>query len=265
MAKEEDGFKLDSKKVMIISVILILISSGSISLYYNNELKKMNNNFNTQLLELTKIIKSDLMKLENSLSGDISSLQDNLTVEMQIIDNSLDNFKKKNDVEINTLNSLIDEIEKQSEIKLGELKDELKSIKVKSKDFTAIIEDVIQSVVSVGTNKGLGSGVVIDDRGFIVTNYHVVNGASIIRILTYDDEIYDAALIGFNDVVDIAVLKVDASLENLRLEKITIKGIYTSAATLGVGLTVMVYSAMGYGIGKTVEKGYDSGRKRLSK
>ncbi len=86
----------------------------------------------------------------------------------------------------------------------------------KSQAFTSIIEDVLQSVVSVGTDKGLGSGVVIDDRGFIVTNYHVVNDANIIRILTYSGDVYDAALIGYNDIVDVAVLKVDASLEKLR-------------------------------------------------
>ena len=34
--------------------------------------------------------------------------------------------------------------------------------------------------------------------------------------MTYDDEVYDAKLIGYNDEVDVAVLKVDASLENLR-------------------------------------------------
>ncbi len=154
--------------------------------------------------------------IDRILKGDISSLDENLTMEIGLVDTNLRNFKTQNEGEINTLSNLIDEIEKQSEIQLGELKEELKSIRVKSKDFTAIIEDVLQSVVSVGTNKGLGSGAVIDDRGFIVTNYHVIDGASIIRVLTYDNEVYDAALVGFNDVVDVAVLKVDASLDNLR-------------------------------------------------
>ena len=159
---------------------------------------------------------SDLKELNQDLSNDISSLNKNLTSEIGLVDTNLRNFENKNERELNTLTSLIDEIEKQSEIQLGELKDELKSIKVKSQDFTAIIDDVIQSVVSVGTDKGLGSGVIIDDRGFIVTNYHVVDDASLIRILTYGNEVYDAALIGFNDVADVAVLKVDASLPNLR-------------------------------------------------
>ncbi|MCH8329715.1 MAG: trypsin-like peptidase domain-containing protein [Nanoarchaeota archaeon] len=173
-------------------------------------------NFNTKLTELNKDINANINQLGQSLGENISSLKDDLTGKIGIIDTNLKSFKSKNEQEINTLSNLIDEIEKQSEIQLGELKEELKSIKVKSQDFTSIIEDVLQSVVSVGTDKGLGSGVVIDNRGFIVTNYHVVNDANIIRILTYSGDVYDAALIGYDDIVDVAVLKVDASLEKLR-------------------------------------------------
>src|SRR3989338_4994330 len=154
-------------------------------------------------------------ELNDNLQEGISSLQNNLTTEIALVDTNLRNFKMQSQQEVKTINTLIDEIEKQSQIQLGELKDELKSIQVKSRDFTAIIDDVIQSVVSVGTNKGLGSGAVIDNRGFMVTNYHVVDDASIIRVLTYDENFYDAALIGYNDVADVAVLKVDASLPDL--------------------------------------------------
>ena len=203
---------LNNKKVLIISIVLLLVATSSLILYYNNKINEQSMNFNVKLTELNKQISADL----SQLGGDMSSLKNNLTGKIDILDANLKNFKSKNEQEINTLAALIDEIEEQSEIQLTELKDELKSIKVKSKDFTAIIDDVLQSVVSVGTDKGLGSGAVIDDRGFIVTNYHVVNGANIIRIFTYGNEVYDAALVGYNDVVDVAVLKVDASLEKLR-------------------------------------------------
>ena len=48
-----------------------------------------------------------------------------------------------------------------------------------------------------------------------MTNYHVVNGANIIRILTYDDTVYNAQLIGYNDQADVAVIKVNANLKKL--------------------------------------------------
>ncbi|MAE42400.1 hypothetical protein CMO93_01400 [Candidatus Woesearchaeota archaeon] len=211
-----EKLNLDAKKVLIISIVLVLIATGSLIFYYNDKINTQNKEFNTKLLVLNKDIVENLNALQQNLEEDIFSMRNNLTLQVQLVDNNLKNFRKKNELEINTLNALIDEIEKQSDIKLNELKDELSTIKVKSQDFSSIIEDVIQSVVSVGTNKGQGSGVVIDDMGFIVTNHHVVDGADLIRILTYSGKVYDAALIGYNDAVDVAVLKVNAELENLR-------------------------------------------------
>jgi len=63
---------------------------------------------------------------------------------------------------------------------------------------------------------GQGSGAVIDSEGFIVTNHHVIDGATIIRVLTNSGEVYDATLIGFNEVLDVAILKVDETLKELR-------------------------------------------------
>ena len=201
-------FNLNQVKALIASIILIIAVSGSLIFYYNTKV----NELNQEILTLD----NKLDHVNKNLKSDISSLNRNLTSEIDLVDSDLRNFKMQNKEDINTLTQLIDEIEKQSEIQLGELRDDLKSIQVKSQDFTAIIDDVIQSVVSVGTNKGLGSGAVIDERGFIVTNYHVVQGASIIRVLTYSEDVYNAALIGYNDVADVAVLKIDVSLPDLR-------------------------------------------------
>ncbi|CAH0526939.1 Do family serine endopeptidase [Vibrio hippocampi] len=58
--------------------------------------------------------------------------------------------------------------------------------------------------------RGLGSGVVIDaDKGYMVTNYHVINGAEKIRIKLNDGREYDAELVGGDEMSDIALLKVD--------------------------------------------------------
>ena len=201
-------FNLSHSRVLITSIILLALVSGSLIFYYNSKVEELN-------LKVSAL-DNKLGQVNNDLKNDISSLSQNLTSEIDLVDSDLRRFKAQNQNEINTLSELIDEIERQSELQLGELKDELKAVQVKSKDFTAIIDDVIRSVVSVGTNKGLGSGAVIDSNGFIVTNYHVVEGASIIRILTYDGDVYNAALIGYNDVADVAVLKVDVSLPALR-------------------------------------------------
>ena len=60
------------------------------------------------------------------------------------------------------------------------------------------------------TYKASGSGFIISEDGYILTNYHVVNGSDTVTVATYDDETYDARLIGYDESNDVAVLKIDA-------------------------------------------------------
>ena len=60
------------------------------------------------------------------------------------------------------------------------------------------------------TYKASGSGFIISDDGYILTNYHVVNGSDTVTVATYDDETYDAKVIGYDESNDIAILKIDA-------------------------------------------------------
>jgi 2-alkenal reductase len=56
---------------------------------------------------------------------------------------------------------------------------------------------------------GQGSGFLIDDQGYIVTNNHVVEGASAFQVRFFDGSIVEAALIGGDEGSDLAVLKVN--------------------------------------------------------
>ncbi len=59
--------------------------------------------------------------------------------------------------------------------------------------------------------ESLGSGVILAPDGIILTNDHVVDGASDIKVMLYDKKEYNAKLIGADKVSDIAVLKIDAT------------------------------------------------------
>lgn len=58
--------------------------------------------------------------------------------------------------------------------------------------------------------QGAGSGVIITSDGYIVTNNHVIEGASKITVTTSDQQEYDAELVGTDPITDIAVLKIKA-------------------------------------------------------
>ena len=60
---------------------------------------------------------------------------------------------------------------------------------------------------------GLGSGVIISDNGYIVTNNHVINGAEKVEITLNDNRTFNAKIIGSDATSDLALLKIEA--ENL--------------------------------------------------
>jgi serine protease Do len=59
--------------------------------------------------------------------------------------------------------------------------------------------------------RGLGSGVIVSNDGYILTNNHVVDGADEIKVETTDDRSFSAKLIGSDKASDLALIKVTAS------------------------------------------------------
>ena len=57
---------------------------------------------------------------------------------------------------------------------------------------------------------GTGSGVIISPDGYIITNYHVIENSSEVIVTTNNNKEYEADIIGFDEVTDIAVLKIDS-------------------------------------------------------
>lgn len=71
----------------------------------------------------------------------------------------------------------------------------------------------VNSVVSVSaTDTGSGgSGFIISEDGYIVSNYHVIEGSSRVKIITNDEQQYDAKIVGYDAANDVAVLKIEAT------------------------------------------------------
>ena len=88
----------------------------------------------------------------------------------------------------------------------------------KNRDITALqtgfvdtIRSVSPSVVQVETNAGLGSGVVIDGRGNIVTNHHVVGSAKRVHVTDASGRRYPATVVGVFTPDDLAVVRVNGA------------------------------------------------------
>jgi putative serine protease PepD len=77
--------------------------------------------------------------------------------------------------------------------------------------FVKVVKQVGPSVVLIRTSEGLGSGIVFDAKGDVVTNDHVVDNASGFQVTLADGKQYPARLVGGFPADDLAVLHVDAT------------------------------------------------------
>ena len=72
---------------------------------------------------------------------------------------------------------------------------------------------IVQSYFGAQQSESGGSGIIIDDKGHIVTNYHVIDGSSKIKVKLTSGNEYEASLVGGDEKTDIAVIKIAANEE----------------------------------------------------
>lgn len=118
--------------------------------------------------------------------------------------------------------------------------DEFQNISVYEKCNEAVVNITTQVMgynwfyEPVVTSSGSGSGSIIDKRGYVVTNVHVIENASTINISLADGSSYEGRVIGVDKECDIAVLKFDPP-ENVELKTIT----FGDSSSLKVGQKVI--------------------------
>ena len=128
-------------------------------------------------------------------------------------------LKKEEEPDDRQLTVMVEGRREQSTIEIVEMDtdEELTPAEV----YAANVNSTVGITTSVTTNfwgfqttsAASGSGFIISTDGYILTNYHVIENSDSITVSLYDDTTYEAALIGYDESNDIAVLKVEA--ENL--------------------------------------------------
>ncbi|MFT4175372.1 MAG: trypsin-like peptidase domain-containing protein [Luteolibacter sp.] len=144
-----------------------------------------------------------------------------------------------------------------------------------NEEYAQLMDAVVPSVVSIDTagerteklqdmwgrirvrrypTQGQGSGVIVSKEGHIVTNHHVISGQDQIRVTTHGGKTYSATLIGEDNSLDIAVLKI-ASDETFTPLK------FGDSSQVRVGQMVFAIGNP-FGLGETVTQGIISAKER---
>lgn len=101
---------------------------------------------------------------------------------------------------------------------------------------------------NVVPRQGAGSGSIIDGRGYILTNHHVINDATKLEVTLANGKKYAAKLIGSDPDVDLAVLKIDARRDELTIIQMG------ASDTLKVGQKAIAIGNP-FGLGQTMTTG----------
>jgi serine protease Do len=91
------------------------------------------------------------------------------------------------------------------------IKPELRDFELASRMVAKRMEPSVVSIFRPGDfgREGQGSGVIVDPAGYIMTNYHVVSGATSIQVQLSDGRRTDASVVGADEMLDLAVLKIE--------------------------------------------------------
>lgn len=105
----------------------------------------------------------------------------------------------------------------------------------------AVQPAVVTISVSSSSSSGVGSGVIYDAQGDIVTNYHVVSGATgadaTIQVTLSDGRLYNATVVGTDPTTDLAVIRLENAPSDLTVAA------FGSSSDLAVGQEVMAVGA----------------------
>jgi serine protease Do len=87
---------------------------------------------------------------------------------------------------------------------------------------------------------GMGTGVIVDERGYIITNFHVVDGVKKITVTTAERETFIAQLVSRDTATDLAVIRIDSA------QKLPVIDIGTSVDLMPGETVIAVGNAYGY-------------------
>lgn len=131
-------------------------------------------------------------------------------------------------------------------------------------DFTELVEEVRPSIVSIEVEvvrwgrvagRAGGSGFIVDDEGYILTNHHVIDNGNTVTVRLYNGREFVAEVVGSDANTDVALLKIDAGEQDLKALKLGTSDI------LKVGEWVLAFGAP-FNLEQTVTAGIVSAKGR---
>src|SRR3989344_1181386 len=167
------------------SLLIVLLIANSVFIYFlYGQLQMSYSKLEGEITEL----KIDTQSKLNEITDNIMVTQESV----KIVEMSVENINQSFKSQINVLKASA------------------------SADFSGVIEDAVKSVVTIRTDVGQGTGFIITDDGYLVTNAHVLAGGNEIKAINYNGDLIRANFIGYDGGLDLALLKIPGNYNELK-------------------------------------------------
>jgi len=143
-----------------------------------------------------------------------AEIDDLLTSQLGTVNLSIERARNESKAQAAELTTGLGTLRESQEEQFKSLQEQI-VLNLKSPDFSALVQQVLPAIVSVRTDRSIGSGFIAERDGYIVTNYHVMRGATKAAIRTSDGVSHRVRLVGYDDDKDIAVLHIDGEYKRL--------------------------------------------------
>lgn len=187
-----------NKNTTLILIVIIITIISNLAIY-----SLLTFQYNTKIVKLEEKISSTESDLKNQIQTESNEAKN-------LINQTITNTKQINQ-SITKITLDLNTVEDKAEF-LEELNDELvikfADLDITSKDFSNVINTSLKSIVSIITKDGVGSGTIIDKRGYIITNAHIVKDATSIKVIDYYSNLYFVEIISISNNMDLALLKI---------------------------------------------------------
>jgi serine protease Do len=207
--------------------------------------------------------------LEVSIGGENYSLDgENGTVPISLeLRNAIKNVTPQTQVSIRLNGGIVSEIGDgtvEAMAKLYNIEDPLQKeslnialdrvpVKGEASSLEELVSSVTPSVVQIKTNQGTGTGFLLSEEGYILTNRHVVRRTQEVNVVLYDEAQYDARVIKRDRLADVALLKIEGDVPN-ELQSLPL--CHADYPSPGESVTVIGFPLS---LGNTVTRGIVSG------
>lgn len=180
------------RNILYVMIFVLLVLNVSMFVVLSSKITKIDG----EIIETNSRIVMVSDELSEAIVNNEKESKDNFA-EISVV---LDGISGKLSVQELEQDNFEDQVEQQ-----------IKVLKSGQGDFSEVIDDVVKSVVTVRTDRSIGTGFIVDDSGFVVTNQHVIAGANSIVVLTHDRRQIPAQIMVADSFRDVAILRINAN------------------------------------------------------